>query len=515
MAIALLEMSPVKSLRCLLPTTLTGRLILLSLILLFTLQIAIISIFVLDFKSKHAENTIRFSLVRLISLVRILDNSDKNLFSEIIKANHGNNLFLYFSSEPLIPTNRNTEYEKRAKDELNQPQREIYINTALDLDADLSTFPIPKEGEVRPRMTKKQIEHMRKNSTSLLNFLMDDKKEDSKAQKQFDANPQLFRHRHKNRNLKPVFYGSIKMSNGNYLIFAHLIPMNPLPPFSSKVIYAIIICTILGTALFYLLIKGITAPLKQLANQADIISRNYKAELPPIAGPKEIQELHASFIRMQQSLSSFISDRTRILASISHDLKTPLTSMMLRAQFLPDCEDKEKLIATIDNMSRMVKATLAFARSDEHLTEIRDLHLPSVLETICNSYQDNGKDVTFETLSPFKTALCFKADVIDIQRIMQNLIDNALQYGTKAIVTLKEEAQCLVIAVQDNGPGIPTEKFEDVFAPFFRLDKARNTNDAHVGLGLSIVRNTVLKQGGKVELKNLAPGLQVTIIYHI
>ena len=230
--------------------------------------------------------------------------------------------------------------------------------------------------------------------------------------------------------------------------------------------------------------------------------------------PEDDPQYNEVLNRMQERITTFIQDRTRILAAISHDLKTPLTSIVLRAEMLPDCEDKNKLIDTVSNMSKMVRATLDFARSEENREECRELRLSSLVESIASDYQDNGHDVSFTEESAFKNANTFLCRPTEMHRILQNLIDNSLCYGTQVKVRLQENSDAIRLMVEDNGPGIPEDQQENVFKPFMRLDKARATDDAHVGLGLSIVRNLVLKQGGSIDIENIKPhGLRIAITY--
>lgn len=509
----------------LLPKTLTGRLILLSISYLFALQLIVISAFVIDMNNERINNIIKFSFIKTISIVRLLDNADPRLYDDILKANKSN-LTIFLTDSPIIPTERNISFEKRAKKELGSEYREIFIMTTEFNDV-IDDFLFPQDNIITAQSSIEQ-NHNKDFSRDFTNLTRAQFVKSGEIKyllakeinKQIKHNRRIFKRKNNKdftpENFNPAFFGSIKLNNGQYLAFGSLYRTGYLPPISTNIWYVIIGSTFIGTLLFYLLITGITAPLKKLTTQTNILSHNYKAKGLPIEGPKEIRELMNSFNRMQESLASFISDRTRILASISHDLKTPLTSMMLRAQFLPDSEDKTKLINTIETMTRMVKATLEFARSEETNTEQTKVHLDSLIDSICSDYQDAGKDVDFHIATQLTKASKFLCNTLDMHRILQNLIDNALSYGNKADVYLSEVNSKITIEIVDNGPGIPEEKFEEVFYPFSRLDKARNTSEAHVGLGLSIVRNTILKQGGKIILQNVTPtGLKVTITYEV
>ncbi len=507
-----------------LPKTLASRLILVSLIFLFILQVVVISLFVMDMNDKRLKNAVKYSTVKLENIVRLLDNSDYSLYDDILNVNKSYGIFLFFSEYPIIPKQRNIKLEKSTLRELyNNKNRELYISTyqsfseypTMGMHLKKNIQDLSKQNKVEIKDYDFQNMHLI-NDTKHVKKLILNQNEVAPYVKDYllkntNTDPEKIEHLDSNT---PIYFASIKLENGNYLIFANLSPNRLLPPISNKILYTIIGTTLLGTLIFYLLLNEITSPLKKLAKQAEIISKNYKSPSLPIEGPQEIRELLTSFNRMQKSLTDFISDRTRILASISHDLKTPLTSMMLRAEFLEDSEDKEKLINTIDIMTKMVKATLEFAKSEEKSSELKNINVPTFIETICQNYIDLNKDVKFIPKTNFSKILNFYCNPVELHRIIQNLIDNAIEYGTNANVLLYETEIEMIIEVIDNGPGIPEEKLEEVFAPFTRLDEARNTSNAHIGLGLSIVRNTILKHGAKILLSNNEPhGLKVTIKY--
>ena len=497
------------------PQTLTWRLILTSVVVLFSVQLIIITVFMLDMRRSLADTNYRITLTRIISTVRVLDHNDPSIYHEFIKTRISHGLFANISTNPVIPENRNHGYEDRIKSEINDENREIYIRADSINDISTEKYVIPREGSVisdfhyldhNRKIVPEPVDAEKPQTMHLDNVasINDNNPFDDKV---LPAQPP--------RRSKIYLYGSIKLKTGYYLTFVGYEPDTILPRLSSITIYCISLVTVIGTLLFYLLVTGLTRPLKKLMYQAVRISSDYKTAPLEIQGPKEIQDLQKSFNKMQENLVNFIDDRTRILASISHDLKTPLTSLRLRSEFLEDSEDTQKMRETIDTMTKMVKATLLFARGDEQTEEARELHLPSLIESICNNYIDTGKDLTYEEQGNFRRSLNFYCSTTDIHRLLQNLIDNAFQYGSAVKVIFKETDKAISIQVIDNGPGIPEEKIEDVFSPFMRLDEARNTSDAHVGLGLSIVRNIVIKQGGTIKLSNIKPhGLSAEIIYN-
>ena len=191
-----------------------------------------------------------------------------------------------------------------------------------------------------------------------------------------------------------------------------------------------------------------------------------------------------------------------MLAAISHDLRTPLTSLRLRCEFLPDGDDRERMLQTLAQMESMLHATLSFAR-DEHQGEpSRQVDLVSLLHSLCDDYEDNGQPVV--CLAEGKRVYQCRPEVL--RRVLQNLISNALKYAGDAEVSLEETTSSVLIRVRDHGTGIPEEQLESVFKPFYRLDEARNTEDGSVGLGLSIARTLIHQHGGELRLKNMPDG---------
>ena len=216
-----------------------------------------------------------------------------------------------------------------------------------------------------------------------------------------------------------------------------------------------------------------TRPLRALAIRADSLGRGTPEPPLPEDGPDEVRRVTVAFNRMQERLGRFVSDRTRMLAAIGHDLRTPITSLRLRAELLDDDDNKTKMMATLEEMQRMIEATLAFAKDEA------------------------GADAP---------RLAYPCRPVALRRAVSNLVANAVQYGERARVSLEDGAHGPVIAVEDDGPGIPAGRIEDVFQPFVRLESSRSRNTGGVGLGLSIARSIVLAHGGELHLANRQGG---------
>ncbi|ODN70186.1 Osmolarity sensor protein EnvZ [Methylobrevis pamukkalensis] len=250
-----------------------------------------------------------------------------------------------------------------------------------------------------------------------------------------------------------------------------------------------------------LTVRRITRPLRALATAADGLGRGETVPPLPETGPIEIRSTTHAFNAMRERLGRFIADRTRLLAAISHDLRTPLTALRLRAEFVEDDEIRDKMIATIDEMHRMTEATLAFARDDVGHEPARKVDLAALVTALADDFADIGENVT--ATAPDR--LDFMVRPTALRRAIRNLVENALRYGGTARLSV-EDGPDIVIAVEDDGPGIPEAQMEEVFEPFVRLEGSRSQETGGVGLGLATARSIVHAHGGEIRLANLAAG---------
>ena len=296
-------------------------------------------------------------------------------------------------------------------------------------------------------------------------------------------------------------YGAIELVDGRWLNFSSLADREP-PTWSPSSLLSLLLVALLIGAVLFVLLRRTTRPLKLLARQAEQFGRG--DAIPPLneTGPLEVAETLAAFNRMQLRLNRFVQDRTQMLAAISHDLRTPLTSLRLRCEFLPEGDDRDRMLQTLSQMEGMLHATLSFARDDHQGETSRPVDLVSLLHSLCDDYEDNGQPVLCHAEG--KRVYQCRPDVL--RRVLQNLINNALKYAGDAEVSLEETAESLLIRVRDHGAGIPEEQLDNVFKPFYRLDSARNTEDGSVGLGLAIARTLIHQHGGELRLSNAPDG---------
>ncbi|PST20657.1 HAMP domain-containing protein [Mesorhizobium plurifarium] len=256
-----------------------------------------------------------------------------------------------------------------------------------------------------------------------------------------------------------------------------------------------------------LVARRIARPMRRLAGAAEALGRGQSIEPLPETGPDDIRRTAEAFNRMQSRLTRFVEDRTRMLAAISHDLRTPLTSLRLRAEFVTDTDVQQRMMATIDEIQTMTEAALAFAREEAVTETTRAVDLTALIESLCDDLADLGEDVTFVD-SP-KIPYSCRPDAL--RRAVRNLIENAVRYGGEARVQVAETQSSIQILVEDKGPGIAEGDLERVFEPFFRLETSRNRETGGAGLGLSIARATARHHGGDITLLRLDRGLRAII----
>jgi len=226
------------------------------------------------------------------------------------------------------------------------------------------------------------------------------------------------------------------------------------------------------------------------------------------SGPRELRETIRAFNAMQAQIQKFVDDRTSMLAAISHDLRTPLTKMRLRGEYVEDPEQRTRLFRDVDHMQAMIDSALSFFRDDIRDEESTTFDFPELLRTIVDDYTDQGADVVYH--GPEHTP--FRGRPFALKRAFTNLVDNAVKHAGASEVELLGTTREFSVIVRDAGPGIPPETFERVFAPFYRVDASRNRSTGGVGLGLTSARAVIRGHGGDIVLRNrVSGGLEVEV----
>ena len=286
-------------------------------------------------------------------------------------------------------------------------------------------------------------------------------------------------------------------------------------PFLSPTLpLAFLIMTIAAGLLSVWAVRRLTAPLRILAVAAERLGRDVNSDPLPENGPTEVATAAIAFNTMATRIRRFVTDRTLMLTAIGHDLRTPITRLKLRAEFIDDEELQAKFLSDLDELEAMVSATLAFGRDSADREPMVALDLNALLSTILDDAVDGRPEladrVGFAVPPPPVT---IQARSLGLKRSLANLIGNAICYGGGVRVTLNPPQDGhVVVLIEDDGPGIPAESLERVFEPFVRIEASRNRETGGTGLGLSIARNIVRGQGGDIALSNRAPhGLKATV----
>lgn len=311
------------------------------------------------------------------------------------------------------------------------------------------------------------------------------------------ANPQPSTEGRYRAGLTSSVLVQIQLDDGNWVSFdSQLQPESWTWPYRALLsalilLIAVVILAIIG-------VRWITRPLKQFSSAAIELGKNI--DRPPLLekGPLEVVQAARALNGMQTKLSRNLHDRTRILAAMSHDLKTPITRLRLRAELLDDEPIRSKFIRDLSELEDMVTDTLSFMRGLESTESLTRLDINALLESLQDDAKEAGQTIEIygRATSPF---LCRPQS---LKRCLSNLIENAIKYGGVARVNVMQLADSLHIIVSDDGPGVPTEELERLFDPFYRLEASRNRDHGGTGLGLTIARSIAEQQGGTLILKN-------------
>ncbi|MCF6271648.1 MAG: ATP-binding protein [Rhodobacteraceae bacterium] len=295
---------------------------------------------------------------------------------------------------------------------------------------------------------------------------------------------------------------SLDLGAGKWLNMASPILSSP-PFFTARLGLSMAVMLIAVVAISALLVRRMTAPLKQLSKAAEKLGKDVQASAIPETGPGEVRRTAHAFNVMQNRIRRFVEDRTQMLGAIAHDLGTPITRLRLRAEFVEDDSLRRKMLRDLDDMQHMVVSTLSFIREDATSEPRATVDIGSLLARVCDDIIDAGFDVSLQEVPRWLLVECRP---VALRRALSNLVDNAVKYGRSASVRVVVEPETLRIFIEDNGPGIAKDRQEDVFRPFFRLEDSRNRETGGTGLGLSVARTIVRGHGGDIRLENREQG---------
>jgi signal transduction histidine kinase len=269
-------------------------------------------------------------------------------------------------------------------------------------------------------------------------------------------------------------------------------------PWMMTLMFAVISVTLLGLWAA----RALTRPLSSFAAAAESFSLSGAAYALPERGPEEIRAVARSLNRMRQRITTLIDDRTKMLAAISHDLRTPITRMRLRTEFIEDEANRHRMLADLDQMQSMLESVLSFLRNDRRLEPVTLVDVASTLQLVTDQFTDMGHSVSY--VGPDHAMAMARPD--DLCRGVTNLVENAVRFGSEVAIHLTLDADTMTIDVADDGPGISDADKTAMLEPFVRGDAARNMDEAAgFGLGLSIARSIALAHGGELSLHDRAP----------
>lgn len=253
----------------------------------------------------------------------------------------------------------------------------------------------------------------------------------------------------------------------------------------------------------WVMARGITVPLSRLSSAADALGRGLpQAPLATEEGPRELRRAARAFNSMQDRLQRYLDSRTRVVAAMSHDLRTPITRMLLRVEAVTDCAVQLKLTQDLEEMQLLVQGALDMLQGLQSNEPIRPINIDALLIALRDDYHDLGFPVMLggsirEPLSARPQAW---------RRLLTNLLDNCRKFASRAWLEVEEQAHNVIFRVKDDGPGIPEDLLERVLEPYFRVEGSRSKATGGIGLGLSIARDIAQAHGGDLKLRNLTQG---------
>ena len=299
---------------------------------------------------------------------------------------------------------------------------------------------------------------------------------------------------------------SMRLPSGDWLN-VHVVVRHHLPFWSETFLVAIVLMTLAAAALVVWAVRQFSAPMRELAAAAERLGMDVNAAPLPEQGTVEAVKAARAFNTMAERIRRFVRDRTFLLTAIGHDLRTPITRLKLRAEWMEDEEQQRKMLLDLDELEAMVAATLAFGRDEANAEPPTPLDLAELLRTIldeaADAHLEEAEQIGFD--GPVHQVV--RARPVAIKRALTNLVLNSVKYAGSAQVRLVPPQDGIVtVLVEDSGPGIPAAELDRVFEPFHRVEQSRNRETGGTGLGLPIARNILRAHGGDVVLSNRAAG---------
>lgn len=294
----------------------------------------------------------------------------------------------------------------------------------------------------------------------------------------------------------------VRLNDGQWVRVSALRDAEAAPALPNDLLLQLALTLVAALAGVTIAVRLATKPLQRLAHAADTLGSDLDAPPLPEDGPAETALAAQAFNRMQTRIKRLIDERARALAAVSHDLRTPLTRLRLRAELVDDDTLRDQMGADLEAMATMIDGTLDYLRGLQESEPTRPIDINALLQSLAEDAKVLGRPVSVEGAAqkPYTGRLSA------LRRALQNLVDNAIKYGRCAHLHVDDDGQTLLIAVDDEGEGIAPEELEKVTEPYYRPDASRNRDTGGVGLGLSIVKDIALLHGGNLKLENRREG---------
>jgi signal transduction histidine kinase len=299
--------------------------------------------------------------------------------------------------------------------------------------------------------------------------------------------------------LFPPFVAALQRPDGRWSVVTPPRPL--LSAWHIRILATFLTSALLVVLLAWFAARLLARPIHAFAAAAQRLGADPHA--PPLSsqGPAEVRTAVAAFNEMQEKLRRYVNDRTLMIASIAHDLRTPLTRLRFRVEASPP-EVRDRAAADIEQMDGMISAALAYARGEGRTAERTPLDLAALVSSVVEDMKETGAAITFDPAP----AVIIMGDALGLKRLVANLIDNAVKFGGEAHVSVAQAQDETIVRVDDPGPGLPQEELERVFDPFYRTDASRSAETGGFGLGLATARAIARAHGGEVRLANRPGG---------
>lgn len=255
--------------------------------------------------------------------------------------------------------------------------------------------------------------------------------------------------------------------------------------------------------------KALSRPIRRMSEAAERLSENLDSMPLSLNGPREARQAALTFNLMQERIREQVQQRGRMLAAVSHDLRTPLARLKLRVEQIEEPKLHGQMTQDLNDMIAMLDATLTYLSEQRTSEALQYFDVQALIESLTENAQDNGDDVQASG-----TCRPLKSQPMALRSCLHNLIDNALRYAGHARVMIEDASDRLVVRVADSGPGIPANLREAVFEPFYRVEGSRNRNSGGVGIGMTIAREAARRMGGDLRLEE-TPGGGLTAVLHL